>query len=87
MEPVLRYAVFGSTVEAFHYEFIKKKPALAADRPVLQPMPEYTVLLPASETTDNKAVLWHFIRVHLLMGRSYSTRCFHSFSVTVWKFL
>ena len=87
MEPVLRYAVFGSAVEALHYKLIQKEPAPAADRPVFQPMSEHTVLLPASETTDNKAVLGHFIQVHLLMGRFYSTRYFHIFSITAWKSL
>jgi len=87
IEPVLRYAVFGSAVEALYYKFIQKEPAPTADRPVFQSMPGYTVLLPASETTDNKAVLRHFIQVHMLMGELYTTRHFHIFSITVWKSL
>ncbi|MBW2630481.1 MAG: hypothetical protein JRC90_01740 [Deltaproteobacteria bacterium] len=39
IEPVLRYAIFGSAVEALYYKFIQKEPAPAADRPVFQPMP------------------------------------------------
>jgi len=87
IEPVLWYAVFGSAVEALYYKFIQKEPAPAADRPVFQSMPGYTVFLPASETTDNKAILRHFIQVHLLMGEFYTTRHSHIFSITVWKSL
>ena len=35
MGPVLRDAVFGSTVEAQHYEFVQRGVAPSANRPVL----------------------------------------------------
>ena len=59
MESVLRDAVFGSTVEALHYEFVQRGTTPAANRPILQSVPYDTVLLPASEATDNKIVLKH----------------------------
>ena len=59
MGPVLRDAVFGSTVEALHYEFVQRGTTPAANRSILQSVPYDTVLLPASEATDNKVVLKH----------------------------
>jgi len=59
LKSVLRYAIFGSAVEALHYEFIQREPAPAADRPVFQSITEYAVFLSASETTDNKVSLEH----------------------------
>ncbi len=88
LKSVLRYAVFGSAVEALHYEFIQQEPALAADRPVLQSITEYAVFLSASETTDNKVILEHSDSGScLLVDRFYTTHRFHVSSVKVWKSL
>ena len=57
--PVLRDAVFGSAVEALYYEFIQGGTTPAADGPILQSVSWNTVFLPASEATDNKAVMKH----------------------------
>jgi len=69
MGPVLRDAVLGSTVEALHYEFVQRGMTPAADRPVLQSVPYDTVLLPASEAADNKAVLKHLDSRLMSVGR------------------
>ena len=88
LKSVLRYAIFGSTVEALHYEFIQQEPAPAADRPVFQSMPEYAVFLSASETTDNKVILEHSDSGScVLVDRFNTTHRFHIFSVKVWKSL
>ena len=88
LKSFLRYAVFGSTVEALHYEFIQQEPTPAADRPVFQSMPEYAVFLSASETTDNKVIFEHSNSGScLLMDRFYTIHRFHIIAVKVWKSL